>query len=417
MKMHSSIWSILISFLFLDVNPMLADATSTEAYLKLTEEMRNIVDRNQKNFDSVRCIHGKIKIIRTASFYNDKGSRITEHIEENWYDGSHSRMDILESKFNGKETDPLLFKDESTGGEISIEPLSIGHTEIRSIESQMTYSPRRDMVFISPPLKNDKRPLNANNLMHYQTIGGRTIKELALHCAENDFYITVKSETADGEDCLLLECYFDKYEITRKIWIVPSKGYCIKKMELVQKGIVRDEYTTTLKEYLPGIWWFDSVKAKTLGGPEGFNPDETLEISVKSLTLNEPIDPKTFTLAGTNIPPGTRVKDEISNINYVYGTGYELAQEDVDLALEALKDSHSRPGREIEDSPDKPSQELHSDSNTSSPRMEKDNPNGLNSATSAGSENTNGRFLTILFLGSGIALAAIALFVIKSIRG
>ncbi len=316
-NMQSFICCTLINFIFFSVNPALGDATSTEAYLKLTDEMRNIVDRNQKNFDSVRWIHGTVKIVSTNS-YKDKGSRVKEQTEEIWYDGSHSRTDILESKFIGKETDPLLVEEDSRGGKITFEPMPIGYTEIESIESKMLYHPSMQTVNISPPEQDARRYLRSIGLMDYQTITGSTLKEVVLRCAEKDYYFTVKSETVDGDDCLLLEYDNAKYDITRKIWIVPSKGYCIKKMQLQQKGIVHEEYTTTLKEYLPGIWWFDSVKAKTLGGGEEINPDRILELSVKSLTLNEPIDRKTFTLAGTNIPSGTRVHDEITGITYNY---------------------------------------------------------------------------------------------------
>lgn len=297
----------------------LADAASNEAYLKLTDEMRNIVDRNQKNFDSMRWIHGTIKIISTNSFYNDKGSRVAEETEEFWYDGGHSRTDILESKYIGKETDPLLLKDESTGGTARISPRSIGYTEIKSIESKMFYHPSMQTVFITPQKEEAGRNIKSIKFVHYQTIEEDTLKEDALRLAKLDQYFTVKNETADGDDCLLLEHYNTEFDITTKFWIVPSKGYCIKKMQLIQKGIVREGYTTTLKEYLPGIWWFDSVKAIRLGGPEGINPDKNVELSVKSLTLNEPIDPKTFTLAGTNIPHGTGVQDDISGLRYVYG--------------------------------------------------------------------------------------------------
>ena len=268
----------------------------------------------------MRWIHGTIKLISTDSFYHGKGIRVAEEIVEFWYDRSHSRTDLLESKFIGKETDPLLLKYESTGGTAHISPRAIGYTEIKSIESKMKYLPSIPRIFIIPQKEEARRNIRPPfQFMYYQTVEGDTLKEDALRLAKLDQYFTVKNETADGDDCLLLEHYNVGYGVTTKFWIVPSKGYCIKKMQLVQKGIVRKGYTTTLKEYLPGIWWFDSVKAIRLGGPEGINPDKNVELSVKSLTLNEPIDPKTFTLADTNIPPGTEVQDDISGQRYVYG--------------------------------------------------------------------------------------------------
>jgi hypothetical protein len=413
MNIHSLIRCTLINFLFFTVNPTLADATSNEAYLKLTDEMRDIVDRNQKNFDSTRSTHGTIKIISTNSFYHGKGSRVAEETVEFWYDGSHSRTDLLKSKFIGKETDPLLLEYESTDGTAHIIPRSIGLTDIRSIESNMFYYPSRQTVFITPPKEEAGRDIRQINFFYYQTIMGRTLKEEVLRLAEHDQYFTVKNETADGDDCLLLEHHDTEYDITTKIWIVPSKGYCIKKRQVAQKGEVRVGYTTTLKEYLPGIWWFDSVKAINLGGPEGINPDKKVELSVELLTLNKPIDPKTFTLAGTNVPYGTRVQDDISGLRYVYGTGYKLPQ-DVDLALAAIEDSMERPVEETADLTEKPSQKETSKSKSSTEGIENNDPNLMRNAHT---EKTGSGFLLSVGLGSGLALSVIAILFIKRKKG
>jgi len=403
MNRHSLILCTIVNILLLIVNPTLADTTSTEAYLKLTEEMRNIIDHNQENFDSVRLIHGTIKIISTIS-YKDKGSRVKEQTEEIWYDGSHFRADILESRFIGKETAPLLLEEDNMGGRTTLEPEPVGCVKIDSFESRMSYRP--GTVHIYPPENDAGKVLRSTNLMHYQTIMGRTLKELILRSAA----FTVKNETVNGDDCLLLEYYNAKYEIARKIWIVPSKGCCIKKTQLLQKGIVHEEYTTTLKEYLPGIWWFDSVKVKTRRDSEGIFPDVRLELSVESVTLNEPIDPKTFTLAGTNIPPGTKVSDHISGLQYVYGAGYELAQEDVDLALDALKNSQDKPIKETVDIADEQSQEVPSKPKANTEHLIK---NDSNLTRNAQAEKTGKGLLLSVGLGSVLALSIIGILLIK----
>jgi hypothetical protein len=374
--------------------------------------MRNIVDRNQKNFDdAVRWIHGTVKIVSTDS-YKDKGNRVMEQTMEIWYDGSHSRTDILESKFIGKETDPVVLEEYSNGGQKIIKPLDIGHTEIESIESQMIYRPSMRAAYITSPKHKQEvgRCIRSVNLVHYQTISGWTIKEIALGRAKGDDYSTVKRETVDGEDCLLLENYYAEDDITRKIWIVPSKGYCIKKTQFIHKGTVQDEYTTTLKEYLPGIWWFDSVKGTIWGNSTVTTSDKTWEISVESLTINESIDPKTFTLAGTNVPYGTRVQDEISGLSYVYGTSYEPSQQDVDLALASIEDSMERPIKETADLTDKPSQKVSSKSKASAEDMEKKDPDLTRNAQV---EKTNRGFLLSVGLGSGLVLSVIAVSLIK----
>jgi len=406
MNVHSLVRCTLINFLFLTLNPALADSASNEAYLKLSDEMRKIVDGNLKNFDSMRSIHGVIKTITTYPYPSSNGKeyRVMEETDEFWYDGNHSRTDTLEGKFIGIETDPLRLLHEETGGTLIIKPKAAGHTEIESIESSIYYEVTYPTVFVEPSTEKAGRFYKKIRFMHYQTIRGDTLKEEVLYLAERDQYFTVKNETLDGYECLLLEHYNADNDLTRKIWIVPSKGYCIKKLQLIQMGKLRYGYETTLKEYLPGIWGLDSAKVIKWG-----EPGKKIELSVKSLTLNEPIDPKTFTLAGTNIPIGTRIRDDISGLRYVYGTGYKLTQQDVDLALDAIENSMERPIKEKTDLVDKPSQKEPSKSRASTEYVKKNDPNV---ARNAHAEKTGRGFLLSVGLGTGLAVSVIALLLI-----
>jgi hypothetical protein len=205
------------------VNPIFADTPSNEAYLKLSDEVRKIVDRNKKNFDSIRSIHGIIKTITTYPYQssNEKEYRLMEQTDEFWYDGNHSRTDTLEGKFIGKETDPLRLVHEETGGTLIIKPKATGHTEIESIESSIYYEATYPTVFIEPSTEKAGRFYKKIRFMYYQTIEGDTLKEDALYLAERDQYFTVKNETVDGDDCLLLEHYNADNDLTRKIWVVP----------------------------------------------------------------------------------------------------------------------------------------------------------------------------------------------------
>lgn len=102
-------------------------------------------------------------------------------------------------------------------------------------------------------------------------------------------------------------CNYTNPAYTWKIWVVPSKGYCIKK---VQCGS-RREYTTTLKEYSPGLWWFHTVQARAVSGSETI----VSRLSVNSLTFNEPIDPDVFTVWGLDdVTPQTKVTDEMQGM-------------------------------------------------------------------------------------------------------
>jgi hypothetical protein len=78
-------------------------------------------------------------------------------------------------------------------------------------------------------------------------------------------------------------------------------------------GKIDYEYTTTLKKYPPGIWWFKTVKVGKFRRGDAMS---SLDISINSLTLNEPIDPELFTIWGINATAKTKVYDEIRNITY-----------------------------------------------------------------------------------------------------
>jgi hypothetical protein len=313
-----------------------AEATNEKTLPELPAEIRTIIEGNQATVDSIHTMHGRITSVKTSSYVN-KGTRTIQKTDEIWYDGAHVRRDVVDSKFIGDDQTPLLLREEPGGIKTTLGPLPVGHTEIESVESRLLYVVSNESVAILAPNWDERNVRRDWTFLNCQFLQGNALKTTVLACAKRNEFFTVRREALGGENCFLLECEFPKPQIVQRVWVVPSKGYCIKKQQLLQRGAMFEEYTATLKEYAPGLWWFESCKAIARGGPsEGDAPSTTEDVSVDSLTLNEPIDAKTFTLAGTDIPPGTRVWDRIANLNYIYATGYKVAQQDVDLALDAV---------------------------------------------------------------------------------
>ncbi len=83
--------------------------------------------------------------------------------------------------------------------------------------------------------------------------------------------------------------------------MVPSKGYTVKRVQELHKGKVQNSYTTTLKEYEPGLWWFDTVEVDSVVNPQ------KMRIAVNALTIRPRIDPKVFSLDGLGVSDRTRV--------------------------------------------------------------------------------------------------------------
>lgn len=335
---------IIVGFLFIFSGFILADTSDNEAIGKISTKILTIINGNQANLDSIHSIDVIIKKVGTYSF-GVKGNRNLEEKIRIWDDKSHIRKDQLESRFVGDEKTHLLLEENNDGKAYFIPPPA-EDVEIRSVEAKTNYYSDSRKVFIRPPEWRDSDKARMNDMLKYQTALRETLKQNIILSAKNGYYFDTKNESVDGDDCVLLSCYYPEQKVTLKIWVVPSKGYCIKKMQKLSMGKVYDEYATTLKEYAPGLWWFDTVKANYQDlHKEGHGA--TIELSVESVKLNEAIDPKIFTIAGTDIPYGTKVIDKITGLKYVYGMSFQLPDEDIDLALDAIAESM---GREIKSS-------------------------------------------------------------------
>jgi len=301
-----SIRCILIGAVLATAFSVFADQKQTTANLKLAPEVLTIMQGNEATLDSVRTMQATIRSVTTVS-RDAKLRRKLVETKKIWYDGSHFRKDQLETKFTGKE--------EDRGYERA---LSVGRVDIDSAESRIDYYPPNSIIFVRPAKWNNEYKIRENDMLRYQSARRATLKQNILASAKNGYYYTIQSEKIDGDDCLLLTCDYKNPDATQKIWVVPSKGHCIKKVQEISRGktyqgSVIDEYTTTLKEYSPGVWWFDTVKAYSWRQRQGYKETRHLELSVDSFIVNASIDAKVFTIAGIKLPScGARIVNEIT---------------------------------------------------------------------------------------------------------
>ncbi|MHC4647913.1 MAG: hypothetical protein ACYTBJ_20820 [Planctomycetota bacterium] len=378
-----------------------------DAKLKLPAEMLRIIEGSQATLDSVRNMEATINVVSKTSF-GTLGSRELVQTEKIWYDGSHVRKDLLESKFVGKETEPLFVEQTSNGSKGYIESPSPGSVEISSVESFLYYVPKTKNVFIVQPEWDDRKANKMNTMLMYQSIRGITLAELIVESAKKGYSWTPKRDILDGDDCILLTCdYPVGPETPPRIWVVPSKGYCIKKVQEMYNGKVFNEYTTTLKEYAPDIWWFDSVHAES-HMPWQRATDVISELTVNSFKFKDAIDPKAFTIAGTDIPYGTKVFDRVTGLNYVYGRGFEMPQEDIDLALEALENAKIAPREHATATPPNtlPTEPTQSITDEQQNHRGSRGPERVNLGQSDVSEKAQGKWLPVLLVGLALVILA-----------
>ena len=298
---------IVIGLLFCLSNSITSEQTVGEDLSELSREVLSAMEGNQAALDSVSTVQATLTKSSSHSFPDKKGYSLKEKYKVS-YDGDHFRKDQLETRFSGA--------DEYKGYERA---LPVGLVDIDSALSNIDYFPPNNRVFVRPPKWSNHYKIITNDLLKYQSARGATLKENILASAKNGYYFTAASDTIDGENCVLLTCNYTNPEATLKIWVVPSKGYCIKKVQDGSKGEVDDEYTTTLSEYSPGIWWYDTVQAKRIFGTETV----VSRITVDSLKFNEPVNSEIFTVWGIDVSSKTKITDEIQ------GTTYTLAIDDI----------------------------------------------------------------------------------------
>ncbi|MBN2589391.1 MAG: hypothetical protein JXA96_05990 [Sedimentisphaerales bacterium] len=290
--------SILLYTLFFMTIQVAADETDSNLLNKLSPEVVAAMEGNQKNLDSIKTMQAGVKTI-TKYDYGDEGSYELIETQRIIYDCNHFRIDKLETKFIGDE------KYKNHGSEQ-------GTIDIDSKESNIDYYPSNDHVFIRPPEWSNSYKIRNNPLLKYQSARNATLKNNIMLSAKNGFFFTAQSDKVDGEECILLQCDYTNPDAILKIWVVPSKGYCIKKIEDIVNGSISEEYTTILKKHPQGFWWFDSVETKTISSILTANTS----LSVSSITLNEQIDPELFSVWGMGLSSKTRIYDEIQNTNY-----------------------------------------------------------------------------------------------------
>ena len=276
-----------------------AEKDSAEIMGKLSPEVIAAMEGNQKTIDSIHTIQAVITKTSLQN-YGNKGSYKLIQTQKIICDCNHVRIEQLIKKFSG---DKIY---ENYGSEV-------GTIDIDSTESNIDYIPSNDNIFIRYPKWSNSYKIGNNPVLEFQSIRGSTLKENILASAKNGYYFTAKNDKVDGEKSVLLTCDYTNPPSTLRIWVIPSKGFCIKKVEDGSKGKIDYEYTTTLKKYPPGIWWFKTVKVGKFRRGDAMS---SLDISINSLTLNEPIDPELFTIWGINATAKTKVYDEIRNITY-----------------------------------------------------------------------------------------------------
>ena|GEM_PF-2577426 len=333
---------LLAALLFaLLARPCPAQTSQNPDAVDLDPQIIIILDRHQQTLDAVQSLEATFEILEHRSF-KGIGSRTLKQTVRTWWDGQRLRTDTLESKFIGEQTAPLLLSKDAQSATY-YQPPPVGAVEIHSVESSLAYDPDLKRVYVTNPKWDKDNQLSKNTLLKFQSIlYGFTLPETIRAITKQGLPCAISNDAVETEDCILFSFAYGRDEDqAMKVWVVPSKGYCIKKYQNYYRNEVVEEYTTSLKEYTPGLWWFDAVKV--MYSEKTHDGSCLSTVSVAAATISKSIDPNIFTLAATNVPYGTPVSDDVIGLKYVYGSQESFTPDDLSSVRASLKNATPPP--------------------------------------------------------------------------
>jgi len=119
-----------------------------------------------------------------------------------------------------------------------------------------------------------------------------------------------------GIPCKLLEWEYPQARMAMRIWLVPSKGCMVNKMQVFHKGSLTKEWVADIREYDEGIFWWEDVRHREWA--RGILVQEK-NAKIRSFQANAPLEDRLFTLEGLGVPLGTEVQDRKLGLRYRYG--------------------------------------------------------------------------------------------------
>jgi len=289
-------------------------------------KLKDVLNNHEHNFKSIFTFRAEVKAMKEKIY--DVGTVKYWNREIIWFDRGSVCRKVTDGNYYGNSPEGLVLEVDDRGGRYQARRSPVNSMSIFTKESEAWYDGSTRAVVNHTESKKIAR--DSNYLLRYQSVFGKSLKEMLLKCYEEG-KVTIQSESLDGEDCLKLRWEFPNHG-GGSAWLVPSKGHCIKKLQTEFDGKIYNEYSTTLMEYKPGFWWFKDVTVKEDWGGGKLVTKEKIE--VESVEFNQPIDPAVFTLK--SLPPGTVINDRISGIKYVVSDG-RYALDALDSAFESLQ--------------------------------------------------------------------------------
>ncbi|NQT14623.1 MAG: hypothetical protein HQ582_17835 [Planctomycetes bacterium] len=159
--------------------------------------------------------------------------------------------------------------------------------------------------------------------------------------------LRMSDDIVDGIKCKKIS-FVSEGGLPSRVWVAPDMGPSVVRMEQEWKAkshnyfyrtdVVVEEYRNT------GIWF--PVSAEWRQSQDGNDSTMREAVQVEILSLNEPLDPKFFTIADLNVPAGSFVNKRPSTANHIWDAEQVVNENSAEL-LDQRGDENGTSGRRI----------------------------------------------------------------------
>ncbi len=204
-------------------------------------DFKDLLNNYENNFKSAMTFRAEVKSTKKSIY--DIGTVEYWTKESIWYDRGSLCCKITDGDYFNNSPKGLVLEEDDRGGRYFTGIIVVNSMSIFTEESQAWYDGSKFATVNY--FENTTVAINSNYLLRYQSVFGKSLKEMLLKCYEEG-KVTVQSENLDGEACVKLQWEFPN-QGGGTVWLVPSKGHCIKKLQTQFKGEILNEYSKLLR--------------------------------------------------------------------------------------------------------------------------------------------------------------------------
>jgi hypothetical protein len=301
-------------------------ARARAADIILPPDLQRVVDENARSVARLRSVNVSATI---AEMFEVDGKRAS--FEDNiaiWTKGRKVRED--RSAVSGTSLrSRRVVESLPDGSRMTIGPPDASrHVITPEVEFKFRPGDRAIALVAGEP---DAPFGRQSSLLHgFTSVQGRTLARKVREDWDHGYRPTVTTVTDDDVDSVLVNWDYAQSRMVLKVWVEPTKGYMIRKLQAYYQNELVTDWTSQLKEYGDGVFWPDHVEQRDW---RSGRVTRQLLVNVNRLEINPAVDDAMFTLAGIGLPQGAEVQDRILGLRYRFGAEPRLSEDFVQSVI------------------------------------------------------------------------------------